>query len=85
MDVILDMIVKTDIPTDQVLIKANIVETTKTMARTVGIQWGGVLGRSVGSQSMYLTPGGTTGHHVPFGATPPGSVHVGRLCADIRH
>jgi type IV pilus assembly protein PilQ len=72
MDVILDMIVKTDVPTDQVLIKANIIETTKTMARSVGIQWGGVLGRNLGSQNMYLTPGGTGGS-----TTPPGSVLSG--------
>ena len=72
LDVILDMIAKTDIPTDQVLIKANIIETTKSMARSVGIQWGGVLGRTLGSQSMYLTPGGTEGS-----ATPPGSVLTG--------
>ena len=72
MDVILDMIAKTDVPTDQVLIKANIIETTKTMARNVGIQWGGVLGRNLGSQNMYLTPGGTGGS-----ATPPGTVLTG--------
>ena len=74
MDIIMDMIAKTDIPTDQVLIKANIVETTKTMARTVGIQWGGVLGRNLGSQNMYLTPGGTG---TATGATPPGGVLSG--------
>ncbi|MBA4423551.1 MAG: hypothetical protein C0390_10735, partial [Syntrophus sp. (in: bacteria)] len=74
MDIILDMIAKTDITTDQVLIKANIVETTKSMARTVGIQWGGVLGRTIGNQSMYLTPGGTG---TETGATPPGGVLSG--------
>jgi type IV pilus assembly protein PilQ len=72
MDVIMDMIAKTDVPTDQVLIKANIIETTKSMARSVGIQWGGVLGRNLGSQNMYMTPGGSGGS-----ATPPGSVLTG--------
>jgi type IV pilus secretin PilQ/predicted competence protein len=71
-DVIVDMIAKTDIPTDQVLIKANIVETTKNTARNLGIQWGGVFGQRVGNQGLYVNPGGTGGS-----ATPPGSVLSG--------
>jgi len=72
MDVILDMIAKTDVPTDQVLIKANIIETSKEMARTVGIQWGGVLGRNLGGQNLFVAPGGSKGS-----ATPPGNVLTG--------
>jgi len=36
------MIEEIDKPTHQVLIKADIVETTKTTARDLGIQWGGM-------------------------------------------
>ena len=45
-----------DKPTHQILIKANIVETTKNTARNLGIQWGGWYN----SGNYYLTPGGTT-------------------------
>jgi type IV pilus assembly protein PilQ len=38
---ILPIIVKIDKPTPQILIKANIVETTKEVARDLGIMWGG--------------------------------------------
>ena len=44
-----------DKPTHQILIKANIVETTKNTARNLGIQWGGWYN----SGNFYLTPGGT--------------------------
>jgi len=44
-----------DKPTHQILIKANIVETTKNTARDLGIQWGGWYN----SGDFYLTPGGT--------------------------
>ena len=65
-----------DKQTSQILIKANIVETTKDFARSLGIQWGGVFGRNMGDNSMYVTPGGTGGS-----ATPPGSVLSGELYA----
>ena len=42
---IIPIIEKIDKPTNQIQIKANIVETTKDMARSLGIQWGGVFGR----------------------------------------
>ncbi len=73
---IMDMIAKIDIPTDQILIKANIVETTKSTARNLGIQWGGVFGRKVGDQSLYVTPGGSGGS-----TTPPGSALDGSYTA----
>jgi type IV pilus secretin PilQ/predicted competence protein len=72
LDKIMDMIAKTDIPTNQILIKANIVETTKSTARNLGIQWGGVFGQRVGNQSLYVTPGGTGGSTVPPGSALSG-------------
>ncbi|MCX5825201.1 MAG: secretin and TonB N-terminal domain-containing protein [Deltaproteobacteria bacterium] len=72
LDKIMDMIAKTDIPTDQILIKANIVETTKDTARNLGIQWGGVFGQRAGNQSLYVTPGGTGGSTVPPGSALSG-------------
>jgi type IV pilus assembly protein PilQ len=72
LDSIVDMIAKTDIPTDQILIKANIVETTKNTARNLGIQWGGMLGQRAGNQNLFVNPGGTGGSTVP-----PGSVITG--------
>jgi type IV pilus assembly protein PilQ len=70
---IMDMIAKIDIPTNQILIKANIVETTKSTARNLGIQWGGVFGRKVGDQSLYITPGGSGGSTTPPGSALDGS------------
>ncbi len=64
---IMDMIAKMDVPTDQILIKANIVEATKTTARNLGIQWGGMSGFKVGGQNLFVNPGGTGGSTVPPG------------------
>ncbi|MCX5838919.1 MAG: type IV pilus secretin PilQ [Deltaproteobacteria bacterium] len=69
---IIPIIEKIDKPTSQIQIKANIVETTKDMARSLGIQWGGVLGRNIGDYGMYVTPGGVGGS-----TTPPGSALAG--------
>lgn len=69
------IIEKIDKPTPQILIKANIVETTKSTARNLGIQWGGVWGK-VGSQGLYVTPGGTAGS-----TTYPGNVFSGGYSA----
>jgi type IV pilus assembly protein PilQ len=44
-----------DKPTHQILIRANIVETTKNTARNLGIQWGGWYNTG----NFYATPGGT--------------------------
>jgi len=49
-----------DKPTHQILLKANIVETTKNTARDLGIQWGGMYYRKVGEQYVWVTPGGST-------------------------
>jgi type IV pilus assembly protein PilQ len=54
------IIKKIDKPTPQIQIKANIVETTKEMARQLGIQWGGQYQGSIyNNQSAWVTPGGT--------------------------
>ena len=66
------LIERIDKPTSQILIKANIVETTKSTARNLGIQWGGVWGQKIGSQGLYVTPGGTGGS-----TTSPGSAFTG--------
>ncbi|OGP85426.1 MAG: hypothetical protein A2V87_08220 [Deltaproteobacteria bacterium RBG_16_58_17] len=66
------LIERIDKPTAQILIKANIVETTKSTARNLGIQWGGMWGQKIGSQGLYVTPGGTGGS-----AVPPGSAFSG--------
>jgi len=66
------IIEKIDKPTAQILIKANIVETTKDTARNLGIQWGGMWGQKIGNQGLYVTPGGSKGS-----AIPPGSAFAG--------
>ena len=68
MDSLLRFIERIDKPTTQILIKANIVETTKSTARNLGIQWGGMWGQKIGSQGLYVTPGGTGGSSVPPGS-----------------
>jgi type IV pilus assembly protein PilQ len=56
------IIEKLDKPTRQVLIKANIVETTKSVARDLGVMWGGLYKGNMGNQNIYITPGGTSGN-----------------------
>jgi type IV pilus assembly protein PilQ len=73
---ILPIIEKIDKPTPQILIKANIVETTKEMARDLGIQWGGMYqtklgGSSQSSQSFFLTPGGYNALTPPVSPVSP--------------
>jgi len=60
------IIEKIDKPTPQILIKANIVQTTQEVARNLGIQWGGMYGTSAGNNSLYITPGGTGGTGSPL-------------------
>jgi type IV pilus assembly protein PilQ len=67
------IIEKIDRPTPQILIKANIVETTKNTARDLGIQWGGMYGHKIGSQGLYITPGGAGGAAVAPGSAFSGS------------
>ena len=49
------IIQKIDKPTPQIYIKAHIVETTKDMARDLGIQWGGLWNNG----DLWVTPGGS--------------------------
>jgi type IV pilus assembly protein PilQ len=49
-----------DKPTPQVLIQGNIVETTKEVARDLGIQWGGIREISNGKDNLWITPGAGT-------------------------
>jgi type IV pilus assembly protein PilQ len=55
------MIEKLDKPAAQILIKANIVEATKSTARNLGVQWGGIYSNVAGGQNYYITPGGSGG------------------------
>lgn len=57
---IMQIIDQIDKPTHQILIKANIVETTKNTARNLGIQWGGMYNPALGDHNLWVTPGGTT-------------------------
>jgi type IV pilus assembly protein PilQ len=52
---------KIDRPTPQIQIRANIVETTKDTARSLGIQWGGMYNPRLGNHDLWVTPGGTGG------------------------
>jgi len=57
---LLPIIEKLDKPTPQIVIKANIVETTKGVARDLGIMWGGYSqGNLGGKENLIVTGGGT--------------------------
>jgi type IV pilus assembly protein PilQ len=58
---IIPMIEKIDKPIPQILIQANIVETTKDTARSLGVQWGGMYSNTVNNNQYFITPGGTGG------------------------
>jgi len=64
------IIEKIDRPTPQILIEANIVETTKNTARNLGIQWGGMYAPRIGNHNLYVTPGGTSGTGASGGLSP---------------
>ncbi|MFP3983842.1 MAG: type IV pilus secretin PilQ [Desulfurivibrionaceae bacterium] len=55
------MVEKLDRPTRQVLIEANIVETTRDVARELGVQWGGLYRNTVNNNDYWLTPGLNSG------------------------
>jgi len=59
------IIEKIDRPTHQIMIKANIVETTQDTARSLGIQWGGMFNSAVGKRDLWVTPGGSTTDATP--------------------
>jgi type IV pilus assembly protein PilQ len=58
---IVPMIEKIDKPTPLIRIEANIVETTSETARSLGVQWGGIYTNKAGSNSYWITPGGSGG------------------------
>jgi len=62
----LPIIEKLDKPTPQVLIKANIVETTKSTARDLGVMWGGMYKGPMGNKNIFVTPGGSYGTGDPI-------------------
>jgi len=66
------VIERVDKPIPQILIKANIVQTSKATARNLGVQWGGMWGQKIGNQGLYVTPGGVGGS-----AVAPGSAFSG--------
>ena len=57
---ILPIIEKLDKPTSQILIKANIVETTKGVARDLGVMWGGYNRSTQGKEDLIITGGGVS-------------------------
>ena len=61
----LPIIEKLDKPTPQILIRANIVETTKNVARDLGIMWGGQHSNTVGGSENLIVTGGSS---APAGA-----------------
>ena len=69
---ILPIVEKLDRPTSQILIKANIVETTKGLARDLGIMWGGYRNSPQGNNDLIITGGGVspTGPIGGTGTTP---------------
>lgn len=62
---IIPIIEKIDRPTSQILIKANIVETTQDTARNLGIQWGGMYNPRLGNHDLWVSPGGSTAATTP--------------------
>ncbi len=54
---VITMVNKLDIPTPQILIKAQIVEANSDTARDLGIQWGGLYKHASGGKNSWITPG----------------------------
>jgi type IV pilus assembly protein PilQ len=69
---IMPIIEKIDRPTPQIQIRANIVETSRDLARNLGIQWGGMYSARIGSHDLFVTPGGSSGSAVPPGSALSG-------------
>ena len=86
----LPIIEKLDKPTPQILIKANIVETTKTVARDLGIMWGGYNSGNLGGKESLIVTGGSVsptgslggkglGVNFPINATATSTTPMGSL------
>ncbi|QLA19366.1 secretin N-terminal domain-containing protein [Desulfolutivibrio sulfoxidireducens] len=78
MDRLLKLVEQLDEPRPQVLVKAFIIETTKEVARELGIQWGGQLQSGSGNTPFSMSPGGyyytedgTVGSLLPYYGTSP--------------
>lgn len=77
---ILPIIQKLDKPTPQILIKANIVETTKGIARDLGIMWGGYRSGTIGGKENLIVMGGgtkTSTDSTTYTPTANGSIGLG--------
>jgi type IV pilus assembly protein PilQ len=69
------MIRQLDVPTSQVLIKAEIVEATRGTARDLGVQWGGMGMTGIRNKNnLWITPGGTGG--ASPNAANPGNIRA---------
>jgi type IV pilus assembly protein PilQ len=55
------LIQKLDRPTPQIMIEANIIETTRETALELGVRWGGLYRTSSGNRNLWITPGANTG------------------------
>jgi len=78
MDKICKLIAAMDEPRPQVVVKAFIIETTKDVARELGVQWGGKLQSGSGNTPFTMAPGGyytvdegTVGSLLPYYGTSP--------------
>jgi len=65
----LPLIEALDRPTPQILIEAHIVEASKTAARKLGVQWGGMYSTSINSYRYYNSQGNIT-NPIGSGVTP---------------
>jgi len=90
---ILPIIEKLDKPTSQIQIKANIVETTKGVARDLGIIWGGYRNSPQGNNDLIIMSGGNreasdqpinpTGNQIGLSKTGLGVVFPAKNMSDI--
>jgi len=90
---ILPIIEKLDKPTSQIQIKANIVETTKGVARDLGIMWGGYRNSPQGNNDLIIMSGGNreasdqpinpTGNQIGLSKTGLGVVFPAKNMSDI--
>jgi len=57
LETMVSLVRELDQPTLQILIEAHIVETSKDLARELGIQWGGLSHHQDGNDNYWITPG----------------------------
>ncbi len=74
----LSVIKSIDRPMGQILIRANIIETTREEARNLGIQWGGILMTNAnGNNKIWITPGGSSGTTQQAGSSGSSTITSG--------